>query len=204
MHINMNEKLRNLMDKANKFEKMSLEIKKCKKCNLYKTRTKPVIGSGSFNSEIFFIGEAPGKNEDILGKPFVGRAGKILDDLLKSINLTKEDIYIANILKCRPPNNRNPQKNEIKKCTNFLDKQIRIINPSIIAPLGNFAASYIFEKFNLKYEKIGLIHGKKFQTNTSFGKIIVIPLFHPAVATYNPNKMSDLLNDFKILKKIIK
>ena len=170
---------------------------------LYKTRKNTVFGDGSFKAKILFIGEAPGKNEDLKGYPFVGRAGKILDELLNSIDLKRKEIYITNILKCRPTNNRNPLKKEIDICSKYLDKQIDIIAPEIIAPLGNFACSFIFEKFGLKYDKISQIHGKMFNTESDFGKIKIIPLFHPAVATYNPNKIDILIKDFKQLKKII-
>jgi DNA polymerase len=178
-------------------------ISNCRKCDLYKTRTNTVPGDGNKNADIFFIGEAPGKNEDIQGKPFVGRAGKILDELLKFINLNRKDIFIGNILKCRPPQNRNPHSGEIETCTSYLDKQIEIINPKVIVPLGNFATQYIFEKFNLSKEKISNVHGKKFEIEAKSIKIIIFPVFHPAVVTYNPNKMSLMKDDFqKILECI--
>jgi len=191
------------MSKIKELKKIEKKVKICKKCNLYKTRKNTVFGDGSFKAKILFIGEAPGKNEDLKGYPFVGRAGKILDELLNSIDLKRKEIYITNILKCRPTNNRNPLKKEIDICSKFLDKQIDIIAPEIIAPLGNFACSFIFEKFGLKYDKISQIHGKMFNTESDFGKIKIIPLFHPAVATYNPNKIDILIKDFKQLKKII-
>lgn len=178
-------------------------VKDCKKCDLFKIRTNPVVGDGTYSSDVLFIGEAPGFNEDKEGKPFVGRAGKILDELLNTIGLNRNDIYIANILKCRPPNNRNPQKNEIKKCTEYLDMQISIINPKIIVPLGNFACSYIFEKYGLNHEKISNVHGKSFTVNTLYKSIIVFPIFHPAVVTYNPNKKSILEKDFLKLKDLL-
>ena len=117
--------------------------------------------------------------------------------------MKRDEIYIANILKCRPPNNRNPFKSEIESCTEYLDTQIQIIQPKIIAPLGNFASSFVFEKFNLKHDKISNVHGKKFQVNTILGNITIIPLYHPAVATYNPNTKSTLVKDFKIIKNTI-
>jgi len=172
-------------------------ISNCRKCDLHKTRTNTVPGDGNENSDIFFIGEAPGRNEDIQGKPFVGRAGKILEELLGSINLSRNDIFIGNILKCRPPKNRNPYSGEIETCTPYLDRQIDIINPKVIVPLGNFATQYIFEKFNLSKEKISKVHGKKFEIETVSGKIIIFPVFHPAVVTYNKNKMALMKDDFQ-------
>lgn len=191
------------MSKKEDMEMIVVSVDNCKKCNLYKTRNKPVFGDGSVVTKILFIGEAPGHNEDLQGKPFVGKAGKILDELLGSIGLHRREIYIANILKCRAPNNRNPLQNEIKACKEYLERQIEIIKPEIIVLLGNFASAYIFEKFGLKYDKISSVHGKIFQVNTAFGNIKIIPLYHPAVATYNPRTKQTLLEDFKILKNEI-
>jgi len=191
------------MDKEVKIEKLIQEVLNCKKCNLYKTRTNPVIGAGSLNSEIMFIGEAPGFNEDKQGKPFVGQAGKIFDELLNSINLKREDIYITNILKCRPPQNRNPTQEEITSCTPHLNTQINIIKPKIICCLGNFATDFILKKFNLKdkIQGISKIHGEIFNVSTLTGIIKIIPLYHPAVATYNNNMLEVLKKDFEVLKK---
>ena len=178
-------------------------VENCRKCSLWKTRKKPVVGEGSTDTDILFVGEAPGYNEDIQGRPFVGKAGKILDELLESIGLKRNDVYIANILKCRPPDNRNPQKSEIDVCTEYLNKQIEIVQPRIIIPLGNFANSYIFEKFGLKYDKISNVHGMIFQINTLFNNVKIIPMYHPAVATYNLEAKNILLEDFKVIKKAI-
>ena len=178
-------------------------VNECKKCDLWENRTNPVVGDGSYSTDVLFIGEAPGFNEDKQGKPFVGRAGKILDELLNTIGLNRKDVFIANILKCRPPSNRNPQKDEIESCTEYLDMQISLINPMVIVPLANFACSYIFDKYNLKNEKISNVHGKSFKVNTLFGSIIIFPVFHPAIATYNPNKKSILEKDFFKLKEIL-
>jgi len=191
------------MSNEKNLKNIKASIENCKKCNLWKTKKNYVIGDGSLKSKILFVGEAPGYNEDLQGRPFVGKAGKILDELLLSIGLGRNDVYIANILKCRPPDNRNPLRAEIKSCTEFLDKQIEIIQPIIISPLGNFACSYIFEKFGLNYDKIGLVHGRIFSVNTLLGKIHIIPLYHPAVATYNPNTKKTLLEDFKVINKIL-
>ena len=189
------------MSKKEDMKNITTAVYKCKKCDLYKTRNKPVVGEGSIDSNIFFIGEAPGRNEDISGKPFVGKAGKIFDDLLKSIKMKRNDVYITNILKCRSQNNRNPIKAEIKACTKYLTDQINIIKPKIIVTLGNFAKDFIFNKFGLENEKISKIHSKIYNVNSSYGIVKIIPLFHPAVATYNPNKKSTLIEDFKVIKK---
>jgi DNA polymerase len=185
-------------------KELNNKISNCRKCILYKSRTKTVPGDGNPDSDILFIGEAPGRNEDIKGKPFVGRAGQVLDELLDSIGLKREDIYIANILKCRPPKNRNPSASEIKLCTPYLDKQIEIIQPKVIVPMGNFATSYILEKYGQKKESISSIHGKKYDINTILGKICIIPIFHPAVVTYDNNKMDMMKEDFKKILEHIK
>jgi len=189
----------------NKMEKLQLlkeQILNCKRCDLRKTRTNPVIGEGSLDANIMFIGEAPGFNEDKQGKPFVGQAGKIFDELLNSINLKREKIYITNILKCRPPNNRNPTQEEIKICSSHLNKQIDIIKPKVICCLGNFATDYTLKKFGLKdkIQGISKIHGQVFNTSTLTGTIRIIPLYHPAVVTYNPNMLKILKKDFEKTK----
>lgn len=189
------------MLKKDEMEKIIDLVNNCKKCILHSTRNKPVVGEGSLNARIMFIGEGPGHYEDYEGKPFVGKAGKILDELLDSIGLKKNEIYISNLIKCRPPNNRNPLKNEIQMCSEFLDKQIKIIQPKVIVPLGNFAISYIFKKYNLKFSKISSIHGKIFFVNTNFGTVKIIPIFHPAATIYKRDIKNILLEDFKIIKE---
>ncbi len=183
-------------------EELEKQISECKKCDLYKTRTNPVVGGGSQDAEIMFVGEAPGFNEDKQGKPFVGQAGNILDQLLKSIGMSREDIYVTNILKCRPPGNRNPQEEEINSCAHYLDRQIELIKPKVICCLGNFAIKFILKKFNLDKEIQGAskIHGKVLKVSTLNGQIKIIPLYHPAVATYNMNMLNILKEDFEKIK----
>ena len=120
-------------------ESLSIEINNCKKCDLWKTRNKPLVGDGSINAEILVIGESPGYYEDLQGKAFVGEAGKILDNLLGLVNLKRKGIYITNVLKCHPPRNHNPNRQEIDSCIGYLYKQIDIIKPKIILTLGKFA-----------------------------------------------------------------
>lgn len=186
-----------------KLKKIKDEVLKCKKCPLYKTRTYPVIGQGNHQAKIVFIGEAPGVSEDKTGQPFCGQAGKILDELLESAGIKREEVYICNILKCRPPGNRNPQSQEIEACTPYLERQIEIIRPEVICSLGNFSTDFVFKKYGLKDQLQGIsrIHGKVFEVDTLFGAIKIIPFYHPAAATYNPNMKEILKEDFKILKK---
>ncbi len=185
------------MEKNGLLRRITNKIEKCKKCNLYKTRARAVPGEGSTRAKIMLVGEAPGRNEDIRGKPFVGAAGKVLDRLLQSAKLKRKNVFISNILHCRPPKNRNPRVAEIKACTPYLNQQIKIIKPKIICTLGNFATSYTLGKFGIKTKKgIGKIHGKVFHVRD----IKIIPLYHPAAAVYNPRMFKILLQDFKILK----
>jgi len=183
--------------------KIKEEVLACKKCPLYRTRNYPVIGEGSHEAKIMFVGEAPGVQEDKSGRPFCGAAGKILDELLNSIGLKREEVYICNVLKCRPPGNRDPQKEEITSCTPYLERQIEIIGPRVICPLGRYSMKFLMEKFGLKNEiqPISKIHGKVFEVKNLFWNIKIIPLYHPAVATYNPNMKKILERDFQILKR---
>lgn len=182
------------------------EVVNFKESPLYQERIKnnafPVIGEGSHYAKIMFIGEAPGRNEAKTGRPFCGAAGKILDELLASASIKREDVYITNIVKDRPPFNRDPLPEEIEAYAPFLDRQIEIIRPEIIASLGRFAMSYIMQKFNLEnqLDSISRVHGKAFDARASYGKIKVIPLYHPAVAVYNSNAKTGLIEDIQILK----
>ena len=180
-------------------EEIEEEIRNCKKCDLWKSRKNPVVGEGSTNAEILLIGEAPGYWEDVKGKPFVGKAGQFLNELLASIGLKRKEIYITNILKCRPPNNRNPLRCEIQACTPYLDRQIEYINPKVIITLGNFATSYILNKYGFGSEPIGKIHGRIYRDDK-----VIIPMYHPATAVYNPRMKKTLLEDFKILARFVK
>ena len=191
------------MIKKQELEKIKKTVINCKQCDLYRTRTNSVFSSGNNDSEIFLIGEAPGRTEDKQGLPFVGRAGKILDDLLDSINIDRNNVYISNILKCRPPKNRNPKKNEIKICSKYLNDQLDIVNPKIIIPLGNYASMFILEKFGLKVDKISSIHGKIFPYKSKYGENKIIPMYHPAAVIYNPNMKETVFKDFKNIKNVL-
>ncbi len=180
-------------------KKIKEEVLNCKKCSLYKTRIYPVIGEGNHQAKMIFIGESPGAQENKTGRPFCGAAGKILDEVLESIGIKRKEVYICNILKCKPPRNRNPQKEEIEACVSYLERQIEIIKPKIICTLGNYSTAYIMEKYGLKdkIQGISKIRGKVFEIEN----LKIIPLYHPAVATYNPNMKEILKKDFKILEK---
>jgi DNA polymerase len=199
------------MPKENpKFEEMKKirdEIMELKASPLYIERVEngyfPVIGAGSHDADIMFIGEAPGKNEAKTGRPFCGASGRILDELLQTIKLKREDIYITNIVKDRPTGNRDPRPEEIEIYAPFLDRQIEIIQPKIIATLGRFSMNYIMKKFGLEkeIEIISKNHGKVFEVKASYGKIKIIPLYHPAVAIYSRTQLPQLKQDFELLKE---
>jgi uracil-DNA glycosylase len=178
------------------------KIKDCRDCPLYKTRNNTVPGFGNPASSLMFIGEAPGASEDLKGLPFCGKAGKVLDELLFSAGLKRGYIYITNILKCRPPGNRNPSEFEIQSCTKYLEKQIEIIQPEVIACLGNFAVRFIMSLVGLEKEikPISRIHAKRFSCFFQGREIFVIPLYHPAVAIYNVKTKPQLIKDFQLLK----
>ncbi|MFZ2763701.1 MAG: uracil-DNA glycosylase, partial [Minisyncoccia bacterium] len=167
----------------------------------------PVIGEGSHTAEIMFIGEAPGENEAKTGRPFCGRAGKVLDDLLVSVGIERKDVYVTNIVKDRPPANRDPLPDEIEIYGPFLDRQIEIIKPKVVATLGRFSMQYVMNRYGLGFEldSISKLHGKVFDINfsatrtggpadTNGGKFV--PLYHPAAAIYNQHLLDTLKEDF--------
>lgn len=165
----------------------------------------PVIGEGSHEPKVMFVGEAPGENEAKTGRPFVGRAGKFLDELLASINLPREAVYITNIVKDRPPKNRDPLPSEIELYAPSLDKQIELLKPTVIATLGRFSMVYLMNRCGLDWElgPISVLHGKVFDTEIDGQKVKIVPLFHPAAAIYNQSLKPALLEDFKVLKSLI-
>lgn len=187
--------------KSEIISKLNEKIKNCQKCELYKNRKNAVPGEGNINAKIMFIGLGPGKSEDEEGRPFVGKAGKFLDELLEIVNLKREDVYITNVVKCIPPNNM-PTEESINTCTYlYLNHQIETINPKIIVSLGEIATRYIFQRYNLKYLNMNEHHGKVYNVNNLKGKVKIICMFHPASALYNPELKEIIINDWKNLKE---
>lgn len=172
-------------------------IENCQKCSLHKLRSNLVFGAGNPDAELMLIGEAPGREEDLQGKPFVGAAGRLLTEALGRVGLSRADVYIANILKCRPPGNRNPQPEEIKVCFPYLERQIEIIKPKLICTMGNFASQLLLKTS----QGITHIRGKIqwYKENTS-----VIPIFHPAACIYKPGWERDFLEDLKMVRDELK
>lgn len=172
------------------------EVSTCKACSLCKGRTNVVFGEGNPHARVMIIGEAPGKNEDLQGKPFVGAAGKFLDELLEVAGLKREDVFIANVLKCRPPSNRNPKPEEIEACATFLRQQTQTISPDVIVTLGNFATQFILRT------GVGITHLRG--TVQRAGRFLVLPVFHPAAAIYDRSKRDVLLSDFERVGSLVR
>jgi len=176
-------------------EALRSHIGDCHRCPLGFTRTQVVFGVGDEKARVMLVGEAPGKNEDLKGEPFVGAAGQLLNELLAHAGLERGEVYIANVVKCRPPGNRDPEPVEIETCTPFLREQIRLIGPEVLVTLGNFAT-----KFVLKTETgITRLHGTVHQA----GRFTVLPIFHPAAAIYDRSKRDALFADFELLGRLL-
>lgn len=186
-----------------KLEEINSTIRTCEKCVLYKTRTNAVPGDGSPNALIMFVGEAPGKNEDLQGKPFVGRAGQLLNEMLANAGLKREEVYITNIVKCRPPNNRDPEYDEIRTCSPYLDTQIEIIKPKILVGLGRYASQYLFEKYGLIFPGISVAHGQAHKVDSLYAHLVLFPMYHPAAAIYNQKLRPVLEHDFEELARVL-
>lgn len=187
------------MDKKQALEKLITECKECRKCVLRQNCTQVVPGEGNPDAEIMFIGEGPGQKEDELGRPFVGAAGKLLTEMINMIGLKREDVYIANIVKCRPPGNRDPLPEEAEACWPWLKKQIEIIQPKLIALLGKHS----LEKF-LPGKKISEVHGKALRREIpELGKFVFLALYHPAAALYQNSLKEVLFKDFKKIPKVL-
>ena len=178
-----------------KLMSLEKEAKMCRKCEIAKARKNMVFGAGNPEADLMLIGEAPGYYEDIQGKPFVGKAGQLLNKMFEAINFKRSSLYIANTLKCRPPDNRNPQPTEIENCIHFLEKQIEIIKPKMICTLGKYAAQTILRTD----ESISRLRGKLL----SYNGIPVIPIYHPSYLLRNPSAKKETWGDLKVIRKKI-
>jgi uracil-DNA glycosylase len=175
------------------------EVAGCTKCRLAEGRTQVVFGVGDSDADLMFVGEAPGFHEDQQGKPFVGQAGKLLDRLLAGIGLERDQVYIANVLKCRPPGNRDPQPDEIEACEAHLFRQIALIEPKVVATLGNFATKLL----SGKPTGITRVHGVEQETTLGGRRVLLYPLYHPAAALYTPAMLKVLETDFARLPELL-
>jgi DNA polymerase len=191
-------------DSAN-LEQIAEEIRKCRKCELWRDKRNYVPGEGSDRSGIVFVGEAPGREEDLQGRPFVGNAGKLLTELIEEkLGLRRSDVFIANVLKCRPPNNRDPLPEEIEACKPYLLRQLEILKPSTIVCLGRHSASLLFEHFGIAFSGITRMRGKPFEAEAGWGKVKLVAIYHPAAALYRPQLKEILEKDFSKLKEFVR
>lgn len=190
------------MNKEKELEKIAQQIRRCQKCALCKNRTNTVPGEGNPNTKILFCGEGPGQRENELGRPFVGAAGKFLDELIKLAGFTRQEIFITNVVKCRPPSNRDPLPEEVETCWPYLEAQIKIIKPKLIITLGRHA----MYKFLPAHFKISQIHGQpKKMINTKTGDSqVYYPVYHPAAALYHGSLRAALEKDFKKIPRVLK
>ncbi len=178
------------------WQELEKQVVACSLCDLHKTRNKVVFGIGSQSAKIMFIGEAPGANEDLQGEPFVGRAGMLLNSMLQSIGLKRDDVYIANILKCRPPGNRDPQPEEVKLCTPYLQQQIALIQPKILVAVGRIAAQFLLDTA----EPMSRLRGQTYQYGQQKTPLLVT--YHPAYLLRSPSEKRKAYTDFLIIKNI--
>jgi len=176
------------------WEALYAEIRQCTRCPLHRGRTNAVPGEGPIDAQIMFIGEGPGFHEDRQGRPFVGAAGKFLDEMLAGIGIRREEVYIANVIKCRPPKNRDPLPEELQACAVFLDRQIELINPPVLVTLGRYSMARYFPG-----AKISAIHGQA----RRIGNRIVVPMLHPAAALHQPKWKATAVADMQKLPEIL-
>ena len=175
------------------------QIADCTRCRLAQGRTQVVFGVGNANADLMFVGEAPGFHEDAQGFPFVGQAGKLLDRLLGGIGLGREDVYIANVIKCRPPGNRDPQPDEIEACEGHLFRQLEIVEPKLVATLGNFATKLL----SGKPHGITRVHGRPQEASVGGRRVTLYPIYHPAAALYTPAMLRTLEEDFARIPELL-
>ena len=187
----------NISSENNDLTSLDEVVKKCKKCNLHKTRQNTVFGEGDPDSDIMIIGEAPGREEDEVGRPFIGRAGKLLNEFLKSIGLNRDLVFIVNTIKCRPPENRDPETVEINACSDYLDQQINIIKPKVLVLLGKIAANRLLGE-DIPMSELRL---KKFFIDKY--DIPIIVFYHPAYILRSPSQKKKVWDDLQYLKGII-
>jgi len=179
---------------VSELDALAAEIARCTRCLLHRGRTKTVPGEGPEDAEIMFIGEAPGFHEDQQGRPFVGAAGQFLEELLASIGLKREDVFIANVIKCRPPGNRDPLPDEIQACKPFLDRQIELIQPKMVVTLGRFSMARAFPK-----ARISRVHGQP----CKIGGVIYYPMYHPAAALHQPSLRAVVEEDIRRIPELL-
>lgn len=192
-------------DKLGEWERLVAAIKSCRRCRLAESRRNAVPGEGSLNADVLFLGEAPGRMEDLEGRPFVGAAGRLLNRLLSGIGLRRGDVFITNVVKCRPPNNRDPREDEVEACKPFTESIIRLVSPKVIVTLGNHAGRFLVEGYGGgRWRGITAEHGRVRRVRVRDVEVVVVPTYHPAAALYNPRLLPTIENDFKIVESVLK
>ena len=186
--------MRTMTDKETLLRELAEEILGCRKCRLWTGRTRAVPGEGRFETGIVLIGEAPGKQEDLEGRPFVGAAGKLLTEALREAGVERDLVYITNLVKCRPPGNRDPKPDEVNACSVYLERELEIISPSVVITLGNHSTRYMLRKVGKRVEGVLKVRGKVLR----LGDTVIVPTIHPAAALYNPRLRDLLVNDLKL------
>lgn len=188
-----------LAKRSESFETLRKEAEACTRCQLHESRDKVVFGSGNPDADLMFVGEAPGAEEDRTGLPFVGRSGRLLDQLLAEIGITRAEVFIANVVKCRPPDNRDPARAEIAACKSYLERQVQLIEPRLVCTLGNFATKL------LSGDPAGItkVHGEAKRAKLGASQVMIFPLFHPAAALRSPKYAAGLREDFARIPQLI-
>ena len=190
-------------DKARLFGELVADVATCRRCGLCEGAKNRVNGEGNLDSRVVFVGEAPGRREDESGRPFVGSAGKLLDRLLAEAGLSRRSVFISNVVRCRPPGNRKPKGAEVEACSGHLERLLGIIEPRVIAPMGNSAVEYVFARYGLGEAVIGGVHGKPLRAEASWDGVTVFPLYHPAAAIYNRGLLDELEADMAALAGLL-
>lgn len=189
--------------KQKRMDELIHQIRECRKCTLWKNAKNPVPGEGDLNASLMMIGEAPGYHEDIKGQPFVGSAGRVLNELLMSIGIKRNEVFIGNIIKHRPDENRDPNEEEIKACGSYIERQIQIIKPRLIVTLGRHSTKYVMSNVDVEFRGISEIRGKVFEKHLFGIRLKIMPTFHPAATLYNPTYRNFLENDFQMINKLL-
>ncbi len=179
------------------------EILRCSKCDLHQYRSRPVPGEGPLDSKLLFIGEAPGQKEDEEGRPFVGAAGKLLTELLEARGIKRSEVFITNVVRCRPPNNREPSDDEIVACGEYTTSIIKLVTPKILVTLGNYAGKFIFGLAGIRWAGVSRMRGRVFNADLlGLKNVYLFPTYHPATALYNPNIKPILSSDFDAISEL--
>jgi len=191
------------LDKVRLFAELVEDVANCHGCGLCDGAKNRVNGEGDLDSRVVFLGEAPGRREDESGRPFVGSAGKLLDRLLAGAGLSRDKVFISNVVRCRPPGNRRPKWSEVEACSWHIERVLGIIAPRVVAPMGNSAVEFLFERYRLGEAVIGDVHGKPVEIEMPWGRVIVFPLYHPAAAIYNRKLLEELEADMRMLAALL-